>query len=143
MTRGSEYGITVLRVTLGAVFVLHGYAAFFVFTPAGLTAFNASKGIPFPAITAWFIIAGHFAGGAMLLLGFLTRVGALLHVAIMGGAVYFVHLTQGFFLHGIIVDAAAGKAIVGGFEYALVLLLASVAVLITGSGPVAVDSWRR
>jgi hypothetical protein len=41
------------------------------------------------------------------------------------------------------VDAAAGKAIVGGYEYALVLFLASVAMLLLGSGPLALDYWRR
>ncbi|MCI0407394.1 MAG: DoxX family protein [Acidobacteria bacterium] len=143
MTRASDYGITVLRITLGVIFLMHGYLGFFVFTPAGMTAFNASKGIPFPAITAWFVILGHFVGGAMLVLGILTRLGALVHVVIMGGAVFFVHLEQGFFMHGIIVDAAAGKAMAGGYEYSLCLLLSSVAVLLLGSGPLGLDPWRR
>ncbi len=143
MTRASDYGITVLRVTLGVIFLMHGYLGFFVFTPGGMTAFNASKGIPLPAITAWFVIFGHFLGGASLVFGLLTRLGALVHVAIMGGAVFFVHLAQGFFMHGIIVDAATGKAIVGGYEYALSLLMGSIAILISGSGPLGLDYWRR
>ncbi|MFQ5540373.1 MAG: DoxX family protein, partial [Candidatus Binatia bacterium] len=97
MRRGRDYGITVLRVTLGAVFLMHGYLAYFVFTPGGVTAFNAKMGIPLPAIMAWFLILGHFLGGASLVLGFLTRIGALVHVVIMGGAFLFVHLGQGFF----------------------------------------------
>jgi putative oxidoreductase len=143
MTRASDYGITVLRVTLGVIFVLHGYLSFFVFTPAGVTAFNASKGIPMPAITAWFVIFGHFVGGAMLAVGLLARLGALVHIVIMGGAVFFVHLAEGFFMHGIVVDAAAGKATAGGYEYALTLLMSSIAILISGSGPLALDYWRR
>ena len=143
MTRASDYGITVLRVTLGVVFLMHGYLGFFVFTPAGMIAFNTSKGIPLPAITAWFVILGHFVGGAMLVLGVLTRLGALIHVVIMGGAVFFVDLAQGFFMHGIIVDAAAGKAIAGGYEYSLSLLMGSIAILISGSGPLGLDYWRR
>ena len=143
MTRASDYGITVLRVTLGVIFVLHGYLGLFVFTPAGMTAFNTSKGIPLPAITAWFLILGHFVGGAMLVLGVLTRLGALVHVVIMGGAIFFVHLAQGFFMHGIIVDAATGKAIAGGYEYPLSLLMGSIAILISGSGPLGLDYWRR
>lgn len=143
MTRASDYGITVLRVTLGVIFVLHGYLGLFVFTPAGMTAFNASKGIPLPAIMAWFVILGHFLGGASLVFGLLTRLGALVHVVIMAGAVYFVHLNQGFFMQGIIVDAAAGKAIAGGYEYAVSLLMGSIAVLLLGGGPLALDGWRR
>ncbi len=143
MAGAREYGITVLRVTLGVVFLMHGYLGGFVFTPAGLAAFNASKGIPLPVVTAWFVILGHFLGGASLVLGFLTRLGALIHVVIMGGAVLFVHLGQGFFMHGIIVDAAAGRAISGGYEYALVLFMASLAILFLGSGPIAIDARRR
>lgn len=143
MTRASDYGITVLRVTLGVIFLMHGYLGFFVFTPAGMTAFNASKGIPLPAIMAWFVILGHFLGGASLVFGLLTRLGALVHVVIMAGAVYFVHLNQGFFMQGIIVDAAAGKAIAGGYEYAVSLLMGSIAVLLLGGGPLALDGWRR
>ncbi len=137
MRRGRDYGITVLRVALGAVFLMHGYLAYFVFTPAGVTAFNAKMGIPLPAITAWFVILGHFLGGASLVLGFLTRLGALVHVVIMGGAILFVHLGQGFFLHGL----EGGNY--GGYEYALVLLLTSIVLLITGGGPLALDGPRR
>jgi len=89
------------------------------------------------------VILGHFVGGAMLVLGVLTRLGALIHVVIMGGAVFFVHLAQGFFMQGIIVDAAAGKAIASGYEYALTLLMGSIAILISGSGPLGLDYWRR
>lgn len=137
MTRVSDYGITVLRVTLGIIFVMHGYLAGFVFTPKGLTGFNASMGIPLPALTAWFIILGHFLGGVSLVVGFLTRIGALVHVVIMGGALLFVHLSQGFFLHGL----EGGR--VGGYEYAVVLLVASVAMVFLGSGPLALDRSRR
>ncbi|MCZ6478818.1 MAG: DoxX family protein [candidate division NC10 bacterium] len=143
MRRGREYGITVLRVTLGVVFVMHGYSAGFELTPAGVAGFNASMGIPLPTVTAWFVILGHFLGGASLVLGYYTRIGALVHVVIMGGAVFFVHLGQGFFLQGIIVDAAAGKAIAGGYEYGLVLLMASVAILFLGSGPLGLDRPKR
>jgi putative oxidoreductase len=135
MRSGREYGITVLRVTLGVVFVMHGYFAGFVYTPAGVAGFNASMGIPLPTVTAWFVILGHFLGGASLVLGYYTRIGAFVHVVIMGGAVFFVHLGQGFFLQGIIVDAAAGKAIAGGYEYDLVLFL--------GCGPLGLDRPKR
>jgi putative oxidoreductase len=137
MRRGRDYGITVLRVTLGAIFLMHGYLGGFVFTPAGLTAYNASKGIPLPAIAAWFVILGHFVGGASLVLGFLTRLGALVQVVIMGGAIFFVRIGQGFFLHGL----EGGRY--GGYEYDLVLLMASIAILISGGGPLALDGSRR
>lgn len=143
MARARDYGITILRVTLGVVFLMHGYLGVFVFTPSGLAAFNASKGIPLPMVAAWFVILGHFVGGVLLVLGFLTRLGALINGVIVGGAIYFVHFAQGFFMHGVILDAAAGKAIVGGYEFALVLLMAAVAILFLGGGPLALDRPRR
>lgn len=143
MRHARDYGTTVLRITLGVVFVMHGYVGGFKFGPAGLAAFNASKGIPLPTVMAWFVILGHLLGGAALVLGYLTRLGALVNVVIMGGAVFLVHFSEGFFLHGKIVDGAAGKAVVGGYEYAFILLMASVAILLLGSGPVALDRSRR
>ncbi|MFQ5840365.1 MAG: DoxX family protein [Candidatus Methylomirabilales bacterium] len=137
MSEARGYGVTVLRVTLGGIFLMHGYLGGFVFTPEGLTQFNAKVGVPLPQLAAWFVILGHFVGGAFLLLGVFTRIGALIHVIIMAGAVLFVHIGQGFFLHGL----EQGRY--GGYEYALVLLLASVAILLLGGGPFAFDDWRR
>jgi len=53
----------------------------------------------------------------------------------MAGAVFLVHFKQGFFMTWIVVDAARGRAIAGGYEYSLFLLIATVAVLFLGSGP--------
>jgi putative oxidoreductase len=138
-----EYGITILRVMLGITFLMHGYLGAFILTPAGLTAFNVSNGIPFPVMTAWFVIFGHFLGGTALLLGAYTRLGALVNILIIGGAIWFIHLKQGFFMKGITLDAAKGSAVAGGYEYALVLLVASVAVLLLGSGPLALDRGSK
>jgi len=137
LERYREYGITLLRVVLGITFLMHGYLGAFILTPDGLSAYNISKGIPFPVMTAWFVILGHFLGGAALLLGAYTHLGALVNLFIMGGAIWFVHLEQGFFLKGITLDAA--NAVAGGYEYVLVLLAACVSVLLLGSGPLAVD----
>jgi len=41
------------------------------------------------------------------------------------------------------VDAAAGKAIAGGYEFPLSLLMGSIAILLSGSGPLGLDYWRR
>ena len=34
-------------------------------------------------------------------------------------------------------------AIAGGYEYALTLLMGSIAILMSGSGPLGLDYWRR
>lgn len=138
-----DYGVTILRVALGVIFLMHGYLAAFVLTPAGFTAYNASKGVPFPTVAAWLVILGHLLGGISLVVGAYVRLGALVSLLIMGGAIWFVHLTQSFFMRGIIVDAAKGLAVAGGYEYALFLFAACLAVLFLGSGPLAVDKTRE
>lgn len=73
----------------------------------------------------------------MLILGFWTRWGALANAVAMVGAIVFVHLKQGFFLKGIIVAASKGMAVAGGYEYVLLLLVASVAQVLLGGGALA------
>ncbi len=137
-----DFGATILRIVLGIIYVMHAYLALFVFTPAGMAAFGAKVGLPAPALMAWVVIVVHGLGGLMLILGLWTRWAAAAHVPIMLGALVKVHLSQGFFMKGIIVDAAAGKAMAGGYEYVLVLLGATVAQLFLGSGAWAVTRSR-
>ena len=73
----SQYGPTVLRLFLGVTFVMHAYLALFVFTPTGTAAYNAEKGIPLPAVAAWFLILAHGLGGIMMIVGLWTRWAAL------------------------------------------------------------------
>ena len=137
------FGITLVRVTLGVYYLLHAYYAFWVIGVERLTQANeTSYGLMFPEAAAWFVVLGHLIGGLLLLLGFYARIGALINAMIMAGAVYAVHLNQGFFLHGIILDAKAGRAISGGYEYALFLLIATVAILFTGGGPFSLRFGR-
>jgi uncharacterized membrane protein YphA (DoxX/SURF4 family) len=61
----------------------------------------------------------------------------------MASAVFLYHLPQGFFLTGIVVDPARGAAIAGGYEYTLLLLAATVTLLLTGGGALAIEGSRR
>ena len=54
----------------------------------------------------WYLIVAHSLGGVLLIVGFLTRWAALAQVPIMASAFFLHHLRQGFFLTGIVVDAA-------------------------------------
>jgi putative oxidoreductase len=118
-----SYGATVLRLCLGSIYVMHAYAALFELGPAGVAAFQRHHGIPFPEVGAWYLILAHGIGGICLLLGVLARWAALVNVPVMAGAVFFVHLHQGFFL---------GKD--GGQEYALLVLGATIAQAFLGAG---------
>jgi len=118
-----SYGATVLRVFLGIIYIMHAYLVAFVFGPRGMAAYQAAKGIPFPEIGTWYVIVAHGLGGICLILGIPVRVAALVNIPIMVGALVFVHLKQGFFM---------GKD--GGYEYALLVLGATIAQALLGAG---------
>jgi len=118
-----SYGATVLRVFLGVVFIMHAYLAAFVYGPAGMIAFQRAQGIPFPEIGTWYLILGHGLGGICLVLGVLVRWAALVNIPLMAGALFFVHIKQGFFM---------GKE--GGYEYVLLVLGATIAQALLGAG---------
>ena len=118
-----SYGATVLRIVLGVIYVMHAYLAAFVYGPQGMTAFQRSQGLPFPEIGTWYVILAHGLGGILLILGILVRWAALANIPIMAGALFAVHLKQGFFM---------GRD--GGFEYSLLVLAATIAQALLGAG---------
>jgi putative oxidoreductase len=71
-----------------------------------------------------------FVGGALVMFGFMTRVGAFLIVSVMSVAIFGVHLRNGFFLND------------GGYEFALALLAMAVTLLIAGGGNGSFDFQR-
>ena len=137
------YGIALLRVSLGVYYVLHGYYGWLVIGVERFAALNASMGIPLPTISAWAVVLGHLVGGALLVIGLYARLGALMNAFIMAGAAAFVHFDQGFFMHGIVTNPQTGAAVAGGYEYSLFLLLATIAILLLGGGPLSIDALTR
>ena len=117
------YGALVLRVTLGAIFIMHAWLGLFVIGPEGMAQHFAEARIPLRQLGAWYVILAHGLGGLCLVLGVLARWAALANVPIMAGALYFVHLKEGFFM---------GKD--GGYEYPLLLLMATIAQALLGPG---------
>ena len=126
MGRGGlePYGALVLRLVLGVIYIAHAYLALVVMGPAKAAEFQRAMHIPLPEIGVWYLIAAHGLGGILLILGLLVRWAALANIPIMVGALWFVHVQQGFF----ILD---GK---NGYEYVLVLLGATIAQALLGAG---------
>jgi putative oxidoreductase len=120
-----------LRLALGVIFAAHGAQKVLGrFNGPGLAKW-ISYPAPFPFMRpAWLWMgAAAFAeliGGILLLLGFLTRLGAFLIFCTMLTAVIGVHWKGGLFLPA-------------GFEYAMALLAMSLALLISGGGMASID----
>ena len=138
------YGLALLRVVLGIIFVMHGYLAVDVVGPGGFESYAARMGYPvaLAPYLAWYLIVAHLVGGVLLVLGLWTRVAAIVQVPIMASALFLLHFGQGFFLRGIVLDQAAGRVMVGGAEYDLLVLAAAVTLGLTGGGVLALDGRR-
>jgi putative oxidoreductase len=126
---GVSWGLLPLRLVVGAVFVAHGGQKLFVFGLGGTAGFMAQIGIPAPGLAAVVVTFVELLGGLALALGLLTRLASLLLAIDMVVAVVVVHLPAGFFLPR-------------GSEFALTLLGATVTLLLTGPGALALDrAW--
>lgn len=122
-----EWGLAVLRIIVGIVFLVHGGQKLFVYGFGGVAAFLASLGIPAPMLSAVVVTSVEFLGGLALVLGLFTRWAAALLAATMVVAIVSVHLRAGFFMPQ-------------GYEFALSLLGATLALGLTGPGAAAVDA---
>jgi putative oxidoreductase len=125
-----EEAYLALRVVTGLVFFIHGYMKVFTMGVDGVTGFFASVGIPFAGLMALLVSYGELLGGLALILGLFTHWVAKLNVIIMIGAIYFVHLANGY---------SAGN---GGYEYALLILVANVVINSFGAGKYSLDAKR-
>jgi len=128
--RQMALGLTILRIVIGIVFIVHGAQKLFVFGIGGVTAGFAQMHIPLPMIAAPVVAIVEFVGGIALVAGFFTRIAAILLAIDMLGAIVFVHGRNGFFLPM-------------GFEFAFSLLGACVALAVAGAGEYSVDNRRR
>ena len=130
-SNSQPWGLTVLRVVVGAVFLIHGCQKLFVFGFHGVAGFLAPLGVPAPGIAAAVVTLVEFVGGALLVLGLFTRWAALLLAIDMVVAILLVHLKHGFFNQQ------------QGFEYPLTLLAATIALAFAGPGAASVDGVIR
>lgn len=120
----SPYGVALLRVSLGVLFLAHGLLKVLVFTPAGTVGFFESLGLP--GFFAYLVMAGEIGGGLLLIAGAYTRVVALGLLPIALGAT-FVHLGNGWLF------SAEG----GGLEFPLFLTITTLAQAAMGAGAFA------
>lgn len=134
-TDGGAAGL-ILRLTLAIVIFPHGaQKALGWFGGGGVsgTIEFFSSGLGIPAVVTVLVIAAEFLGSLGLLVGFLTRICAAGVGAVMLGAVFLVHLPNGFFMNW--TGAQAGE----GWEYHLLALGIALALLVTGGGAASVD----
>jgi putative oxidoreductase len=126
----------ILRVTLGGVMFAHGAQKLLGWF--GGNGFEGTMGfftqkMGLPWLIAFLVIIGESIGSLGLIAGFLTRFTAASFIVIMVGAIATVHWPQGFFMNW------SGQQQGEGFEYHLLVIGISAALLITGGGKWSLD----
>jgi len=121
-----------LRLALGLVFVVHGWSKLSAGPagPAGFSGMLTGLSVPAPGLLAWLVTIAELVGGAMILVGLLTRLATLPLIATMIGAIALVKIDLG-------VIAAPGP--MPGAEVDIALLGGLVALLLLGPGRLSLD----
>ena len=131
-----DIALLVLRLMLGVVFFPHGMQKligwFGGYGFAGtMDMFTTKMGIP--VIFAFLAIMAEGLGSLGLITGLLTRVAAFGIAVNMVVAVYMLHFQHGFFMNWF------GNQKGEGYEYHLLVIAISIALMIRGGGKWSVD----
>lgn len=124
--RQINLGLLIMRIVVGVVFIAHGVQKLFILGIPGVTGGFATMGIPIPNVMGPFIALLELTAGFAILFGLLTRLAALGLLCDMLGAMWFVHLKNGFFLPT-------------GIEYPLSLAAVAAMLLVVGAGGISID----
>jgi uncharacterized membrane protein YphA (DoxX/SURF4 family) len=123
---GAHAGVAalLLRLVIGAVFIIHGYPKFSAAQRKQGGEWMKSMGLP-----SGFILFGAVVevfGGVAILLGILTQIIAVLF------ALWMLSTTW-------LKKAKMKNKFAGGYEVDVILLVASLALAAVGSGPFSID----
>lgn len=121
--RLTEYAVTLLRISLGVMYLAHSIVLkLFTFGLAGTASYFESIGLP--GWLAYLTFSAEAVGGLMLVLGIYARWVALALLPALLGAIIWAHSGNGWVFN------APG----GGWEYPLYLVVLSVAQFLLGDG---------
>ena len=126
---GRWAGITpvVVRLIIGAMMFVHGLEKL-TGGPAGFGQFLGSLGLPAPVVLAWAVTLLELVGGAMLIVGLLTRLVAGLMVVELVGAILLVTGSVGLI-------GAEGV----GYERDLAYIAGLLVMVLLGPGKPSID----
>ncbi|NDV91213.1 DoxX family membrane protein [Alteromonas sp. 345S023] len=122
----------ILRLPIGVILAAHGaqklFAWFGGYGLEGTGQWMESIGLVPGFLMALLAGSAEFFGGIALIVGFLTRPAAALSAFTMVVAIFTVHASNGLFMSN------------NGYEFALSLLAATIALTIQGAGKFSIDS---
>ena len=127
---------TIIRIVLGLVLFPHGAQKMLGWF--GGYGFNGTMGFltgaaGLPWIMAFLVIAIEFFGAIALIFGFATRIVAVGIISLFAGIIFTSHSQNGFFMNW------AGNLKGEGYEYHLLIIGMSIALLVSGAGKWSID----
>jgi putative oxidoreductase len=137
-TNPNNWAALLVRLTLGIVIFPHGAQKllgwFNGYGFEGTMGF-LTGGAHLPWILALLVILIEFFGALFLVFGFATRLAALGMLINFIGIVVTSHIHNGFFMNW-----ANSPGVKQGYEYHLLVIGISLALLIAGGGKASIDS---
>jgi putative oxidoreductase len=129
----APWGPVLLRLGAGVTFVVHGYPKLFGTQPGpkGFAKHLEGMGFGSPLFWAYVVSISEFFGGICLILGFLTRLWALVFTIQFLVIILKVKWGKGFLMSK------------GGWEWDWSLLTMAASLLLTGPGRAALDNIFR
>ena len=128
-----------LRLIVGFGFMQHGFAKLSKGPDAFATILHA-MGVPGPHFMAWLTILVELLGGFAVILGAFVTLVSLPMIVVLIVAMFTVHLPYGFSSIKLLAVSAAGARFgPPGYELDLLYIACLAALILGGSGPMAVD----
>jgi len=136
-----------LRLIVGFGFMEHGFAKLSR-GPDAFAAILHALAVPAPHFMAWVTIVTELLGGLAILLGGFVSLVSLPMAALLLVAIFTVHLPYGFSSIKLMAVTSSGVQFGPvGYECSLLYLACLAALVLGGSGPLAIDGllrkWRK
>jgi len=129
LSTNDSWGLLGLRLVTGVIFIAHGLPKFGFMGGGGLegtAAWLGGMGVPLPMLNAVLVASSETIGGAMLIVGVMTRFAAATQVIAMLVAMFMVHWSNGFTANG-------------GYQWALLMAVAAFTLMMDGAGRFSFD----
>lgn len=118
-----DYGLLVLRIALGAIFLYHGL-------PKLLDSHGKAKGMGMSSMTVFIVGLFEALGGLGVLLGAYTDIAGIMIALVMVGALYFKIAKW---------KVPFSTLTAMGWEFDLILIASAVMLVLVGPGVISLD----
>ena len=123
LDRLAPYGLSILRIMVGLLFLEHGMSK--------LLGFPQQGHMPAVLTLSWFAGVIEFTGGILLALGLFTRAAAFIMSGEMAFAYFLSHAPRGFF------------PMLNGGDAAILYCFVFFYLVFAGGGPWSLDALRK